>query len=342
MSLSFGPGSYRFLLATLVVVHHTTSLGLGSAAVYSFFTLSGYWMHTVWVQKYSRAANGYRALISARLLRLLPMFWLISLFGCAVDYQLGRLPLPLPFQLGSWREIAHIFVSNTVLLGYNTLSYQAVGTAWSLDVELQFYLLLPLIAFVVKRFEALGGAVLGVCALFLPGTWLRESFFAYGIFFYFGAVAANRRWVPSDRQAMWAVCLVGILLVLTICSGEFRSILLGGSRQTQMYRDWNQFFNAALSVLLVPLTVWTAARKSDAFDRMLGDMSYGVYLIHAPMVLYYSAFYGRLPIAERLPYLFSLFALVFVASWLVWRFFDRPLLNVRDDFLRKTGVQRAL
>lgn len=43
-----GPGFYRFFLAILVVVHHTSIFALGAFAVYAFFNLSGYWMASVW------------------------------------------------------------------------------------------------------------------------------------------------------------------------------------------------------------------------------------------------------------------------------------------------------
>ena len=50
---SFGPGAFRFFLASLVVVQHVSRLSLGHPAVLLFFMLSGYWVSRMYAERYS-------------------------------------------------------------------------------------------------------------------------------------------------------------------------------------------------------------------------------------------------------------------------------------------------
>ena len=49
-----GPGFFRLILATLVFLHHTSSIALGEMAVIVFFVLSGYWIAKMYREKYSK------------------------------------------------------------------------------------------------------------------------------------------------------------------------------------------------------------------------------------------------------------------------------------------------
>ena len=44
------PGTFRLLLALLVVLDHFTGIMVGRAAVYLFFVLSGFWIHRMWTE----------------------------------------------------------------------------------------------------------------------------------------------------------------------------------------------------------------------------------------------------------------------------------------------------
>ena len=52
---------------------------------------------------------------------------------------------------GSIGGMFHQLFSNVLILGYNSLSYQANVPGWSLDMEMQFYLVAPVVAHVSKK-----------------------------------------------------------------------------------------------------------------------------------------------------------------------------------------------
>lgn len=151
MAMILGPGMFRLGLALLVLVHHSTRLGLGAAAVYVFFCLSGYWMHAVWEGRYSKLPHGYLTFVFARYIRLLPLFWLCGLLAFGVELFLGKVnPAGWLSQTHSWIEWLHLVGPNVLILGYNWQEHMALVPAWSLDIEMQFYLLLPLLAWLVR------------------------------------------------------------------------------------------------------------------------------------------------------------------------------------------------
>lgn len=335
MRINFGPGAYRFILAMLVFVHHTSSLGFGPGAVYIFFCLSGYWMYAVWVNKYEKVNFGYRTFVVARLIRLLPLFWLANAIGYAAAIWSGK------FSVDHWLEQMHsvpsllFFVfSHLFLMGYSWLDHVIIVPAWSLVVELQFYILLPLFVALMRWAGWLVFPLSISLALVLYGGPAFETVLGYAFFFYLGMFASSFRWAPS----MWvvrattalAVFTIGVLLALP----STRAVLIGGVHQNDMYLSWNGLANALLAIMLLPLTIWSAESNSDDLDRMLGDLSYAVYLIHAPLVVVYSSWSGKLPFIERFPYWLMLVATLLLASWFSWYFLDKPVMAWRTRYLR--------
>ena len=123
------PGLFRLNLALMVFVNHTTRLSLGSAAVYIFFILSGFWISTMWTKRYSRTRSAYVTYLVSRSWRLLPVFILCSLITWAMLFCRGALP-------NLTDSVFHEAFSNTLILGYGSLFYQANVPAWSLDIEM--------------------------------------------------------------------------------------------------------------------------------------------------------------------------------------------------------------
>lgn len=334
MPITFGPGAYRFFLAMLVLVHHTSSLGLGAGAVYVFFSLSGYWMHTVWGKRYARADHGYRTFIVARLIRLLPLFWLANLLGYAVEIQTGRFSGDMwSTQMQSLPKLLHFAFSNIFLFGYYWLDHMVIAPAWSLVVELQFYLLLPLM---VVLMQWLGWWVLPLSAawgLGLHGTVVFDTVLGYAFFFYLGMLASHAQWTPSARMAGTSALCVALVVGALIATPATRSVLVGGAGQNGIYLQWNGLANALLAIMVMPLTIWSAEIKGDPRDRMLGDMSYAVYLIHSPLVGIYNVWFGNLSLLHRLPYWSALLVVVVCTSWLAWKLVDKPVMAWRERYL---------
>lgn len=124
------PGLFRMLLALAVVVSHVSGWEIGRLAVLLFFFLSGYWVTHVWDAKFGQGRTW--AFYGARFFRIYPLY-LLALLGVAL---LGGKPLHWP---------------NLTLLGVASAPDDPLAVSWSLDIELQFYLVLPLIVWGVRR-----------------------------------------------------------------------------------------------------------------------------------------------------------------------------------------------
>lgn len=178
-------GLYRFFLSMLVVVHHTGASPLMFSGVYAvegFFILSGFLMAFSFTRNYAEGALGGVRFYANRFLRLYPMYWVVTfLFLLA----LGVFKLPLWNQL-SERGVALSFVMILQNYWIYLFNRYAPDTAiWSLAVEFQFYLLIPiLISFFFRRIGFIIALSLAYCML---GQLFRMGTFSSSVYPFIGS-----------------------------------------------------------------------------------------------------------------------------------------------------------
>lgn len=329
-ALQGSPGAFRLMLAMLVFVHHFSSFGVGTAAVLVFFVLSGFWLQRMWAGKYTRTSKPYLTYLVSRLWRLAPVMLLCTLAMLALDYGLGFNVDKLESQ-NPWPVV----LTSIVLVGYSWLDYMPVGPAWSLDIEMRFYLLAPLLsAITVMR----GRVTLALfcAAVSLASFWLTERTLLanYIVFFLIGINASISDWKPGKRMAQASAALVALSLAAVFLS-PWRSLLIGGANPGPLF-IYNPIFSAWLAVLAVPLAIYTVHRPSEPTDRMMADLSYIIYLFHWLGVEIFQRVKG--PFIERLEVAAICFAVIPVLSWLVWRYYDRPINRARDRWVKSRIV----
>jgi peptidoglycan/LPS O-acetylase OafA/YrhL len=166
-------GTIRFLLAMAVVCAHVGKLPytvqLGSLlAVQAFYIISGFLIALVWTNKYELRSNGLFLFYSNRAARIYILYWIVLVISIVVALVTKWLTHDYPGYFGSRpRELLlyTIFI-NTWIFGsswaywlgfdgsiyfttdYTSSPYPVWGTmilspAWTLDLELSFYLLAP-------------------------------------------------------------------------------------------------------------------------------------------------------------------------------------------------------
>ena len=138
------PGAFRLVLAFAVFLHHTTNYNLGMSAVLVFFVLSGYWVAVMWAETYSKTSSAYFTYLVSRIWRVVPVFALCSAISWALLLARGG----APEFAGS---LPHQIFSNIMIFGYNSLPYQVNIPGWSLDMEMQFYLVAPILVFLISK-----------------------------------------------------------------------------------------------------------------------------------------------------------------------------------------------
>ena len=303
-----GPGSLRLILAGIVLVSHLSALNIGRPAVVLFFVLSGYWVSRRWLE----AGDGVMGFAVARLLRIWPLFALIS---ALTWFGQGWLGLPRTVDPAG----------GLLLLGSASRGNMLIGVAWSLDLELQFYLCLPLMWLAARRLPGWQLGLLGGLAWAL-GMWLMArgawSFLLYLPAFAAGMWLAHRPWCPSAGTA-WTAAGGFVLSAAALAAWpEARALVLKTPGLSPLVE---QLGHLAWSVLLLPIVARVLARPSTPRDRQVGDASYALYLVHSPVITFLAAGLALEGMALKLVALPA----IMLATLFVYRWVDVPLEKAR-------------
>jgi len=324
--LPSAPGAFRLWLALLVVVHHVSRVELGKTPVLVFFALSGFWVHKVWQSRYRHTYQPWLTFIVSRWWRIAPVMVLGSAITLAMLAAIGD-PMLADAARMPWRQA----FSTVSLLGYAEMAVRPLGPAWSLDVEMQFYLVAPLLVLLVQRSSAV--IALGLSFLMFvagmaiyPGVVLT-SFLP---FFVIGMVAAQHDWAPPPRMAEGAMILA-ILLVGAMLLSPWSHSLLGENGP-----HWPQV-NLLLAVLLLPQALVSARSKGGQRDGVWADQSFIVYLMHWPAIYLWRNTAWSGPVTAVIA-LAGLAVCVAVVCWVVRVLFDRPLNRARSRWVASRRV----
>lgn len=330
-------GSFRLWLAGLVIIHHLVGYDFGKAPVLVFFALSGYWVRRVWQQTYRATHSPWLTFLVSRWWRIAPMMIAATFVCAAVMFVVA------PQALDPVRDhLARHAFSTVLAFGYASLPDRLVGPAWSLDVEMQFYVVAPLLVTAVRRIASrLAVVVCGFLTIaafqFHIATWASQD----GAFFVVGMIAAERGWTASRLWAVVGAALAGLLLAAAIASPWHALVIDPGAPQADL-------FSHVLAALLLPAALASvnatsrpqASRRDGGMDRAIGDMSFIVYLMHWPLVL----IVRNVAWADanyRLATVGVLFAIVLPGlSLAMWTLVDRPLNRWRKDWVLARRVQR--
>ena len=302
----------------------------GQTGVSLFMVLSGY--------LFTKLLNGreihYRAFIYNRILRLLPLLMLVMLIVGFREVAGGGSPLVF-----SWR----------VLLGLVFPSLPNGG--WSITAEFHFYLILPLLLFLLRRSPYLPLALIGVALL---GRWLIfhergyvRSFAYWTIIgrldqFILGMVAYHFRGFMTRKH--WLMALVAVLF----CGFYWQFDRLGGYYEyppNPAVRPWWIFVTTVEGLAYACLVAWydqsftASTAKWSRLLAQIGSYSYSIYLLHFFFVgpAAHLIHDHIMPISNfYLACLWSLlcFLLMVPLGYLSFRFVESPFLVLRKPYLK--------
>src|SRR5258708_4482403 len=306
------PGAFRLTLACTVFVSHVMPLALGAAAVYLFFALSGYWIYQMWHAEYASLDRPYTTFMASRVWRLFPVFYATLVVLALCVHPLGWLAFQLP-DGWSWASV-NFYASHLALLGYADLNSpdNLIPTVWSLDIELQFYLVAPVIIGILDRSTHRSPVRLALYAVAAAG--LAVLFTVYGLrpttgslplylaFFLCGMLAARHAWRPTSEQARTSLLAAAALLLGCIALPHARELFLWGSFSGPL-SQYNAQANGLLALLLVPYAMATVRQSCTRTDRVLGNLSYEVYLVHGAALTIFLQHFQHLSRVERIPYI---------------------------------------
>jgi peptidoglycan/LPS O-acetylase OafA/YrhL len=304
--MNFGIGCWRFFLAFLVVISHLWKGMIGGPAAYAvwgFYVLSGYLMTLVLNEKYGPSINGLKRYAYNRFLRIYPLYWIASALGLLAliilpSYGISLSSLNpqfvLPLSLADyWHNITLI----PVFGGGNFL----VPVSGALATEIGAYILMPIIAF--SRLAAFIGLILSLIVNIRLGLTIDDhalnfamrysSFWSCYIAFAFGSLTYQFKDKISNRF---------MLPYLSIVVWVAHSLL----SRLYFLSPWTFGLYAS-----IPLSSWVVisliGKKTGKLDKLLGDLSYPVYLLHSGVAVWFLFYFNN-------KYSFSFFTVSFLVT----------------------------
>jgi len=309
-----------------------------------FFVLSGFLIAGILLDA-RNSASYYKTFYLRRFYRIIPLYaiWL-GIFVITVPAVGARGGPPLTETFNAYIPLwtYFLFLQNFAIAIKQGFGSYWMGITWSLAVEEQFYLVLPLL---VRRLTGKGllagsiGAILVAPALrFLFHLSGSKPLVAYTLLptradaLAFGVLLAlayrNEKvwhWLSANRTAIY---LVFLLLMVGIIAWT----ILGLDLTATIGFSWLAAFYASLMVLVLA--------KPGALERRvfgspvlvkLGTVAYAVYLLHSGILhLYHYFIFHATPIVNNPPTLFVTLLALFTTLALAqisWVYLENPLIR---------------
>lgn len=324
--------------ADVAIKHGMVHLGVGEQwaewlgffpGVPVFFFVSGFLIYRSYLNAPSLAVFA-----ANRFLRLFPGLVVCLLFSIGLVLVTGYLP---PSRLLSSDFLVWAAAQLSIGQFYNWEALRAFGVGvingslWTISVELQFYILTPIIALLLGPFRrglAVASAVFllgNIAFLFMDpdtvaGKLSMVSFVPWIYMFLVGAfISTNEALLKRIIGAPWWLLLATYGLALGI------SILA----------DFPYLGNYSSPLVFLPicgLVVKAAYTRPSLSERILrrNDVSYGLYIYHMP-IINALLFYGIVGHGSSLALAMVLTAAAASASWLL---VERPALARKKASLR--------
>lgn len=286
-------GLLRIFLAISVLLTHLGP-GLspvnGYLAVICFYVISGFYMSKVINEKYLGQTGWKSKFYLSRLLRLYPVYWAIAIFAF--------ITFPLRFGHGAWMfdidndlnfmQRAAIASSNIFLWGLDAIIMLSqsglthplvrfVGPAWSLAIELQFYLIAPFIVTRSLRFSLL----LLLCTLAIRFSLLGADYDPWRYYFAPAVWCFFLMGHLSHRLSVLVPCIANRRLGVASIAAMLLSAALARVWATEDIDGaalWAFYILFAISVPFI-----FEMTKNSKGDLAVGALSYSLYIAHRPI-----------------------------------------------------------
>lgn len=332
----------RTIAVGAVVIDHALPWALpgGFVGVDIFFVLSGFLITSILAKELSEGRFSLITFYERRARRILPALFALLVVWGAIGWFLFP---PDIYHAFAKSGVTTLLFSSNIWFWHATGDYFAVGSkfepllhTWSLGVEEQYYLIVPLLLWVLWRRPRFVVAAIWalVIASFLlavyqvngPASTNRSTIFA---FFWLptrawelglgGLLALGAFGAPRDNRTATIVAVLGLAAIvlpmallsdksafpglnaLPVCAGTVALLWAGGTSGR------NTFISRALGIR--PMVA-------------IGLISYSLYLWHWPPLILARVWTSSLELSVPLALLCIAGALV--AAWASWAFIERP------------------
>ena len=353
-------GILRVLLALSVVLFHAGAMAgfqpLGSVeAVETFFIISGFYMAMILTEKYD-GPGSLRLFYYNRFLRIYPLYWVVAaaslIFwlapyithkGHGALYLFGLLQAPgrllvafsnlflfgqdVVMFTGADAHGHLYFTPNFRLPPIHVWQLLLIPPAWSLAVELTFYLVAP---WIVRRsfwlITAVIVASLALRAYLFFALGLRQDPWTYRFFpteigFFLAGSLAYRvyAWLRMQDVRRPVFLLLPVPLFLAFFVYQFLPALT--------------FHGAVLNAWRFYLLAWAGIpglfllSANSRFDRYIGELSYPIYIVHWHVVTFVQEVWAKMKFTRGTQLV--IIVLTLLGALVLIHFVSKPIERIR-------------
>lgn len=357
-------GLLRLFLALSVVIHHLPNRSFAflnaGVAVLCFFIISGFYMALIVNEKYVYTNSWYLRFYISRLTRIFPTYFAVLLVWVMwLKFVSTPTPFTYDLQIGFWKqwllvllnafifgqdlfqtilmsniENAHNYISDIAVenfgINFFNSQYIAIGQAWSLAIELLFYVIAP---FFIKNISSLIVAISLSILTRVLFLWQSEAYppLIWGYFFplsdlvFFCMGALGYYFYKKLLYVRFIKVFSVFLLIIWVCIFIFGTkdgdgFFYGGNDYDSI-KHWLFYIILSASIPFIFI-----ATKDSLIDRVLGELSYPLYLIHG-LVLGIIFKHGGVGLFET-----EIVAIIISVSFAI---LIHILLDSKIDFYRK-------
>lgn len=292
-----------------------------------FFAISGFLIFA----SYDRNQS-LRKYFKNRFLRIYPLIFVATIVTTIllIIFSTGKLPLK---SLGIW------FFGQITLFQYYTpdaLRYFGVGTPngalWTIPVELEFYLLVPILYFLNKKIGNISLLVLAACSFafytFIPHSSIPIVFkklFEVSILYYLLHFMVGVLLYLHFNEIKKYLENKGLLWL-----GVYIVFFLVFDRYLGLYHDlYSPNLVGVIADIILAASVLSLAYTKTGLSRKVlkdNDYSYGVYVIHMIVV----NVMVELSFTNNFWFLIAGIAVVFIMAFLSWSYVEKPALALKN------------
>jgi peptidoglycan/LPS O-acetylase OafA/YrhL len=327
-------GQNAFLDSFISIIHYFPGVPI-------FFSISGFLIY--W--SFERNSDNLKQYIINRLLRIYPALWfcltltLFALFYFNIIHSGNIFSKQFILWLGC--QISFLqFWTPDILRSYGLSNPN--GNLWTITVELQFYILVPILFYIIKKINTKSAkniALIGI-ALVSYGTnqFLSRNYDSETMVFKLGAV-----WLLPYLFYF----ILGILLyknfnaLKKILEGKALYWLAAYSSYSFIFSHtlgcygisyWQNPIGLVSVVLLIILTISAAFTANDWSKNMLrgNDFSYGIYIYHGVVL----NVLVQMQYNNSFLHLFVLTIISAALSFLSWKWIEKPCINLKKRILQ--------
>lgn len=337
-------GTYRTLLALMVVSLHLGGVFvLGGYAVFGFYILSGYLMTFIMQNNYGYGHTGLAKYALNRILRIYPIYWLSCTISVILIIYFGQEitsafhpAISMPVDVGS-------ILRNVFLYFPDREIPRLTPPSWALTVEICYYICIGFGLSKSRQITAywfFASIVYTAYANLAALGWEYRYFsiLAASLPFSTGAMVFHYR---EELKRISGKFVSGLYAPLLICAligiNWWIGLYLGTLKTGSFYV--NYLLCAFMIIVLYDRKELPLISKKA--DKILGDFSYPVYLIHFQVGLVIMILLNQNGFDIKGPdltlFYFSLPA-IFLVAWVMTVSVERPIELVRSRVKSITSI----